>query len=245
MSEITKGAMPDQSMTFRGMMMLLEEGSKSRGMFKRWIAQSIQKVSYQRLRLYQQYWGRNARQDKQIQAWINEILGENNKVFTEAGNIDALDHRFNIVLKATNDDKKVNVVRTRDTSEFLLQMPEVQQNPKYKRRLIIDQLRATGVKDPDSYYPTIEEMESLEQARVTTAQRQIAEEQAQAQAQEEQKLADIRKSEEDAEIVDIHNKTKEREIGKLETLENLGLMENIENTESEQNAVIAETAKEF
>lgn len=245
MSEITKGAMPDQSMTFRGMMMLLEEGSKSRGMFKRWIAQSIQKVSYQRLRLYQQYWGKESRQDKQIQRWVKEILGENNKVFIEAGDIESLDHKFNIVLKATNDDKKINVVRTRDTAEFLLPMPEVQQNPKYKRRLIIEQLRATGVKDPDSYYPEIDELEAIEQNRVTIAQKQIAEEQAQAQAQKDKEMNAALDAKEESEIAEIHDKTKEREIGRLETLKELGLMNQIENAEAEQNSEMATIEKEM
>lgn len=247
MSDITKGAMPDQNMTFRGMMMLLEEGSKSRGMFKRWLAQSIQKVSYQRLRLYQQYWGKKYREDKQIATWITEILGENSTVFTSAGDMDILDHKFNIVLKATSDDKKINAVRTRDTSEFLLQMPEIQQNPEIKRKIIIDQLRANGVKNADNIFPTKEEMEKLEQQRVLIAQKQIAEEQAQAQAQEEQKLADMRKAEEDNEIKEIHDKEMNREIGRLEVQEKLtgGLMDTIESKESNQNAEIAQAESEL
>lgn len=245
MSEINKGSMPEQAMTFRGMMMLSEEGSKSRGMFKRHIAQGVQKVEYQRLRLYQQNWGKKAREDKQIQTWINHILGENSKVFTSAGDMDVLDHRFNIVLKATHDDKKINAARTSDTTEFLMKFPEVQQNPKIKRKLIIDQLRANGIKNADELFPTVDELEALEQNRVTIAQRQIAEEQAQAQVQKDQEIEEALKAKDEGEIKEIHDKTFNQEVGRLEIMKELGLMNNIENAEAEQNNEMATIEKEM
>lgn len=245
MSEITKGAMPDQSITFRGMMMLLEEGSKSRGMFKRWMAQSIQKVTYQRFRLYQQYWGKKAREDVQIQEWITSILGVNSKIFVDAGKMEVLDHKFNIVLKATNDDKKINAVRTRDTAEFLLQQPEVQQYPEIKRKIIIEQLTSNGVKDPESYFPTKDQMEEMEQLRVTTAQRQIAEEQAQKKADDDQRLQEALKQKDLEEVEEIGKKETEREIGRLEEREKLGLLGNIESTEEVQNKTMNAIEKEL
>jgi hypothetical protein len=194
-SQIEKGAMPDQNMTFRGMIQLLEESSKTRSMFKRWLGQSIQKIFYHRFRLYQQYWGREARKDQQVQNWISQILRGtiNTEMPINEEILTVLDHNCNLILKATNEDKKLNELKARDEFELLLpylQQPgfEVELNQAY-----VELLRAMGSKNPTSKVPDLQKVMQRQMEIQKQAMEQMYQEQV--QHQEQQRQEDVKKEE--------------------------------------------------
>jgi hypothetical protein len=164
-----------KNQTFRGIMQLLEEGSKSRSMFKRWLAQGIQKIFYQRWRVYQQFWGREARKDPQVQEWVQQIIDSPNNPLT-AQTLDALEHNFNLVLKATHDDKKVELARVEAKAELLGNHPLIQQSPPHQRKMLVELLQTLNDKDPESSVPTLEEIQEYQVQVEMEAQRRLAEE---------------------------------------------------------------------
>ena len=203
--DVIFGEGDEKQETFRGMMTLIDETEKFRGSYKKWLAQAIQKIFYQRFRLYRQFWGKAAREgDPQIQAYIQEVLDRPNNNLTQQ-TLDALDHNFNIVLQATSVDKKVRLVQAKEEHDFLMQDPMVMQSPKYRRTIKENVLRAMSSKNIDEKLPTVEEYEALEQQRVMIAQQEI-------EAQKQEQEAQIQEVQKEIEF----DKMKEREKGRIE-----------------------------
>ena len=180
----TVGQSDSNNKTFRGILQLLEEGSMTRSMFKNWLASSFAEIMYQRLRIYQQFWGVEAREDPQIKEWVNQVLDDPENPLDQT-TLDALDHNFNIVVDKTHEEKRVRLLKERDKHDILMQEPSIAQNPERRRNRLIKLLEAMGEADPESEIPPVEELEALEQARVLEAQRILKEEE---EEQERQRI---------------------------------------------------------
>ncbi len=231
MSEISRGNVPTQETTFRGMMMLLEEGSKTRSMWKKWIAQSLQKVFTQRWNLYCQYWGRQAQKEPEVQQWIQQIMDSENSVFTPES-VTALDKKFNLLLKATYDEKKIKLIEEKDKFEFLA--PYLADKPQYLRKAIIKLLNAMDDDDPESRFPTQEEIFKEQVAIQKEAMRQLQMEQAiQAQKEAEQKAKEAEIAAQQQEQMEFENEAeaeKNKTLGKMEVI---GTLEEINKQRKE------------
>jgi hypothetical protein len=185
-SNTVMGAPDDKNQTFRGIITLLEQTDKFRGGFKRWISQATQKIFYQRYRLYRQYWVGEAGEDDQVNEFVTTVIDSPANSIGQDG-LDALNHNFNITMKATNEDKKIKLMQTREKYQLLMQEPLVAQSPSYRRDLLIEVLKSMGETEPEKDIPTEQEYEEYQYQLTLQAQRQIAEEQAQAEAEENQR----------------------------------------------------------
>jgi hypothetical protein len=175
LADVAMGVESQNEQTFRGIMTMLDEGSKSRGMYTKWISKPVQEIFEQIYMLYQQYFIDNA-QIPQVQEYIYNILDNGKKNITPQ-TIEALKHKWNVRVKATSSEKKSALIKAKEKHDFLVNDPNVQASPDHIRKAKISVLSAIDDEDPESSYPTTEQLEALQQQRITIAQKQIAEEQ--------------------------------------------------------------------
>jgi hypothetical protein len=182
LSDAAFGQQSKGDTTFRGEMQKLEEGSESRGMYTKWMCRAIKEIFLQRIMLVYQFLGNpEARKDPQIIKIVSKILDDGRTELTPI-TVDELMTGLDIIVTATNDDKKERLLKAQTKHDMLANDPNIQSSPKHFRKLIIDDLRAIGDEDPEGSYPTLEELEALQQQRVTIAQQEI-----QAQKEEAEK----------------------------------------------------------
>jgi hypothetical protein len=233
MSQIEKGQMPDQQTTFRGMVQLLEESAKSRSMFKKWLAESLRKIFYQRFRLYQQYWGREARNDPQIQEWVKQIMLGSTKMkspITE-DTLMVLDHNCNVILKAAQEDQRVRILKERDTFELLqpyLSQPgrEMYLYEAYKHLLTV-----MGTVDIDKRLPNPDIIRKEQMQLQQQIVQQQVQQQQQQQAQDQQRIQGMFEQEKQAKDQQFYEAEKNKHLGRIEE----SLSGKVNNNEGQSN----------
>lgn len=167
--------------TARGLMALIAEGNVGFRHFIRWTSLSVAEIFRQRWALYQQYWGKAS--DAEVEQWIKEILDIPGNPLRDQG-MDAIKQQFNIVMTATKEDIKSELAKAQTTHEVLKENPLMEQFPLKFREVVVDLLRRTGVKEPETKVPTEDEikqwqteihMEALKQLEQQKAMQNIQE----------------------------------------------------------------------
>jgi hypothetical protein len=170
--------------TLGGLIRLLEEGAKSRDMYKKNMAESIRKIFYQRYRIWKQMLTKDARDDPKIKEFVTRVMGAKAGGL-EMENLIALDHDLNVTVRATHDDKRVRLIKVLDKYKLLSQEEMVMNHPHYRRKLIKDVLIAMGDNDVDSSIPTVEEYQQFMLNMQKQAMQEIFQEQQAAKEQQE------------------------------------------------------------
>lgn len=176
----TEGAI-SKNKTAAGVMALIKEGNRGFRTFTRWMSLSIAEIFRQRFALYQQYWGKAS--DPEVKQWIKEILDIPGNPLTEQS-LEAVKQQFNIVMTATKEDTQMELTKAQAAHEILIENPLMQQFPLKMREIVIDLLRATGVKEPEGKVPTGEEIKQWQVGVQKETLRQMEQEKAQANIQE-------------------------------------------------------------
>lgn len=216
LADIAYGMEPSTDQTFRGLQQILKEGSESRGMYKKWLSIGIREIFYQIYRLYQQYIFKK-QNDPKVQEFVQNILDNGNKFITPQ-TIQALNHSWNIIIKATNDDKQLRLLKAKEKHDFLVDDPNVQASPEHFRKLKVDVLSAIDDQDPEGSYPTTQQLEQLQQQRVTIAMKEIEAEKA--KVAEQQRIEGIQNEEFNKELGRQEVKQELAEVAGVKTITN-------------------------
>ncbi len=172
--------------TATGIQALIAEGKVGFRSFTTWMALSIAEIFEQRLALYQQFWGKAT--DPEITEWVREILDVPDNPLA-GQSIDAIRHKFNIVMTATSEDAKMALSRAQAAYEIIGNEPMFESAPNKKRDIIVDLLRSTGMQDPEEKVPTQEEIMQYQVEIQKQAIMQMQQEQADAQARGEGQIS--------------------------------------------------------
>jgi hypothetical protein len=170
--------------TLGGLIRLLEEGAKSRDMYKKNMAESIRKIFYQRYRIWKQMLTKDARDDPKIKEFVTRVMGAKAGGL-EMENLIALDHDLNVTVRATHDDKRIRLIKVLDKYKLLSQEDMVMNHPHYRRNLIKEVLIAMGDVDVNKSIPTVEEYQQYMLNMQKQAMQEIFQEQQAAREQQE------------------------------------------------------------
>lgn len=161
--------------TARGLMALIAEGNVGFRNFIRWMSLSLAEIFRQRFALYQQYWGKAS--DEEVEQWIKEILDIPGNPLRDQG-LDAIKQQFNIVMTATKEDTKTELSKASAAHEILKENPLMEAFPLKFREVVVDLLRATGVKEAETKVPTEDEIKQWQVEIQMEALRQLEQEKA-------------------------------------------------------------------
>ena len=145
--------------TASGIMALIEEGNKGFRHFIRWISLAIAKICQQRFDLYQQFWGKMA--DEEVQEWLEEILDIPDNPLDDQ-TIDAIKHKFNLVIAATKQSKNLEMKKAQVAYDSALANPLFQQAPEFMREITVHLFRSVGIKEPESKVPSVEQIRQIQ-----------------------------------------------------------------------------------
>lgn len=186
--------------TASGISQLIQEGSVIIRQASRSVADGIKEIMQQTLDLYKQYWGEEA--DEEIQQWIAEIFDTPDNPFSVQETLAGLQHKFNTYMTVSKQDKKAQIARSTFVHEVIVQDPFIQQFPPALRHAKVELLRANGIKNPEQWYPTDEQIKQYQIEIQTEAQKQammqMQQEQAQAQEQQAQQFQAMQMQQEQA-----------------------------------------------
>lgn len=167
--------------TARGISAVQEAGDVVIRQYVRWISLGLSEFFQQRFDLYQQYWGKMA--DKEITQWIKEILDIPDNPLSGQG-LQAIKQKFNIFLKASQEDKKEMLQKMNFVYSTVTNNPVFQQFPNKLREITIELWRKADVQNPEQYYPTEEELFQSQVEVQKEALRQMEAEKSQINIQE-------------------------------------------------------------
>ena len=167
--------------TARGIEALIQEGSILIRHMTRTLTLSIQEIMQQQLDLYNQFWGNT--DDPEVIEWVRQIVDSPDNPLGDEP-IEALKQKFNVFVTASKQDKRSQIIKAQFILDLLANDPYIQEFPEKIREATINLMRWSGVRDPEEWYPTIDELREFKIQIEMEAQRRILAEQQQIAVQE-------------------------------------------------------------
>jgi hypothetical protein len=150
-----------QNKTATGIQAVIAEGNVGFRNYIRWFSLGLGEFFTQRLSLYAQYWGEA--DDPEVLVWIQKILDVPGNPLKAIG-VEGLRQKFDIVLTAFKQDKKLELQKATARHQMAMEDPNIQQSPKHLRKITLAVWRAMGVQNPEEDYPTEEEIQAQQVA---------------------------------------------------------------------------------